>query len=176
MSSAVVGAFLSDFLKVGLERAGSAIFQKVMRLRSVDKAMRAGQLTNPVVDTAVKDLEIIFGSYRGELDVLLSQFLNEVKRSGIITLMAEEAIVQTEHELTVERFVALYSNIVGQDDDKGRDLYKLIRIGLTSSLNALFKDNAMAFAVGAISKSLSAKLDRLGRPSEIELDGCVLVV
>ena len=60
---AAAAPFVTQLLKTGLDRAGSILLKKFMRLRGLDKTLRAGTYTNPAVETAIRDFETILGSY-----------------------------------------------------------------------------------------------------------------
>ena len=109
---AAAAPFVTQLLKTGLDRAGSILLKKFMRLRGLDKTLRAGTYTNPAVETAIRDFETILGSYRGEFTVPIAELLSELTKSGVATAMAEEAFLQQEREATAARFVELYTIIV----------------------------------------------------------------
>jgi hypothetical protein len=150
-----------DLVKTGLERAGTSLFQKLLRLRGVDKTLRAGSFINPAVEKAMSDLQIVFGSYHGILDVSLARFLSELKRSGLITIMAEEAILQQSTSATLERFLELYKQIMDGDIAKGSDLYKAITLGLVSSITAMLGNDAQALIIQTFGRNLLARLERI---------------
>jgi len=158
---AAAAPFITQLLKTGLDRAGSILLKKFMRLRGMDKTLRAGTFTSPALETAIRDFETILGSYHGEFTVPLAELLSELMKSGVATAMAEQALLQQERESTKARFVELYTMMIEPNQDKALDLYKSVRLALASSLSALFGNDAQAFAVSTFGKMLSAKLDLL---------------
>jgi hypothetical protein len=158
---AAAAPFITQLLKTGLDRAGSILFKKFMRLRGLDKTLRVGTFTNSALETAIRDFETILGSYRGEFTIPLAELLSELTKSGIATAMAEQALLQQEREATKARFIELYTIMVESNYDKALDLYKTLKLALASSLSALFGNDAQAFAVSTFGKMLSDKLDLL---------------
>jgi hypothetical protein len=158
---AAAAPFVGQLLKTGLDRAGSILLKRFMRLRGLDKTLRAGTYTHPALEIAIRDFETILGSYRGEFTVPVAELLSELTKSGVATAMAEEALLQQEREATAARFVELYTIIVGPDGNKALELYRTMKLALASSLSALFGNEAQAFAVSTFGKALSAKLDLL---------------
>jgi hypothetical protein len=158
---AAAAPFVTQLLKTGLDRAGSTLLKKFLRLRGLDKTLRAGTYVNPAVETAIRDFQTILGSYRGEFTVPVAEPLSELTRSGVATAMAEQALLQQECETTSARFIELYKMIVGPDENRALELYTTMKLALASSLSALFGNEAQAFAVSIFGKMLSAKLDRL---------------
>ena len=66
---AAAAPFVGQLLKTGLDRAGSILLKKFMRLRGLDKTLRTGTYTHPALEIAIRDFETILGSYRGEFTV-----------------------------------------------------------------------------------------------------------
>ena len=162
---AIAAPFVTQLLKAGLDRAGSILLKKFMRLRGLDKTLRAGTYTNPAVETAIRDFETILGSYRGEFTVPIAELLSELTKSGVATAMAEEALLQQEREGTAARFVELYTKIVDPDETKAFELCKTMRLALAASLTALFGNEAQAFAISIFGRMLTTKLDLLANTS-----------
>ena len=139
---AAAAPFVTQLLKTGLDRAGSTLLKKFLRLRGLDKTLRAGTYVNPAVETAIRDFETILGSYRGEFTVPVAELLSELTRSGVATAMAEQALLQQECETTSARFIELYKMIVGPDENRALELYTTMKLALASSLSALFGNEA----------------------------------
>ncbi|UEM03754.1 hypothetical protein JL101_028045 [Skermanella rosea] len=61
-----------------------------MRLNKVDSALKGTRISNPAIQRALADYEIVVGSYYGELTSNLERFLREFEKSGLVTAMAEQ--------------------------------------------------------------------------------------
>jgi hypothetical protein len=69
------------------------LLQKASRLRKIDLALKGEAQKNPLIKKAIEDYEIVLGSYRGEFTTDVDIFHRSLERSGLIELIAENALV-----------------------------------------------------------------------------------
>lgn len=63
---AVTGGLFNRLITSGMQRVGSLIFQKALRISRIEQAVRAGALKNPNVKAAINDFEVLIGNRYGE--------------------------------------------------------------------------------------------------------------
>jgi hypothetical protein len=89
-----VGTMLQSLFVTAIGRAIPILYQKILRRRKVDAAIRADGPQNSAIKQALMDYEVIVGSTYGTLTETLDKFLRELESSGVIVCMAEEAVVK----------------------------------------------------------------------------------
>jgi hypothetical protein len=88
-ASATSMGLVTRLVGSGVQRLGSLVFQKVIRIAKIDHALKGVAAKSAAVQTAINDFETVVGSRYGELTQQLYDFLREIERSGIVNLMRE---------------------------------------------------------------------------------------
>jgi len=104
-------SIVGRLLGAGIQRSGSLLFQKILRLGRIEAALK-GVSKNSLVESAVHDFETIIGTYYGELNVELETFVRELERSGIINLMVESALLKRDVLSNQMLFTDLHERII----------------------------------------------------------------
>src|SRR4051812_44081301 len=114
MAGGVIEGSATKLLTTALSRFGSSIFQRITRLHKIDGVLRGERLKNRSLETALRDYETVVGSYHGELTEELDRFLRELECTGLLTVMADEAVLGKRHPATKEAFLILHKHVFGR--------------------------------------------------------------
>ncbi|MFZ8281243.1 hypothetical protein ACO1KQ_15215, partial [Staphylococcus aureus] len=76
-----------------------------MRISRIEHTLKGIPLRNPQVKSASDDFITLIGNRYGEYTEQLSKFLEELERSGLITAMVENALVDRKSEEVRKAFV-----------------------------------------------------------------------
>jgi predicted ATPase len=175
-SVAVVGA--GTLFKVaipGLTKAGSLIFQKLVRIRQVATAIE-GIEADPSAAKAMSDFQIVKGSWRGEFDETVAKFLKSLEASGLNKLMFTEALVAKRSSSIKRTFIELFCKETGQDKDNAILLYEQIATSFEVTAKHITKDPALADIIRSSFASLNSDINRLETAIETVLEGIKLGV
>src|SRR5262249_11593667 len=99
----------SRLITSGFQRVGSLIFQKAMRISKIEQTFKTSAQRNPHVKVAVDDFEALIGNRYGELSEQLANFIEELERSGLITALVAEALLDRRSPEVQHSFVNLHS-------------------------------------------------------------------
>jgi hypothetical protein len=105
----LAGGLATKLLTSGIQRAGSLAFQKAMRVTKIEQAIRGQAQRNSNVKAAMNDFEVVIGTRFGEYTVQLAKFLEELERSGLITTMVEDALLDRGSPEVQSSFEALFA-------------------------------------------------------------------
>ena len=100
---------LQSLITTAVSRIGPIIYRRVVRRNKVEAALRGASNTNGAVADALRDFEVVIGSSYGELTERLDRFLRELETSGIVVLLAEDAVVHRRSDATKNKFVSLHT-------------------------------------------------------------------
>ena len=148
----------SKILGTALARVGTIGFQKALRLRRVDAALRGGRTPAPAVHTALSDFEVVIGSRYGELTEELDRFLRELERTGLVTALAEEAALNKRTVGTKKAFLQLHESIIGVQSGDGEALYDRLTTAFEASLQLLAKDSGLAFLIRSMGGEIESRI------------------
>lgn len=172
MSSTLGGVGLGLLTKLvtsGLQRAGSLIFQKMIRITRIENALRVGYIRNETIKKAIDDFETVIGTRYGQLTEELDQFLQELERSGIINSMVENALIGRSSTPTKEAFKTLHSQAFDGKQNP-EHLYIQLETSFSITLRELSKDRVLLDAIRLVSQDISGRLDAVDRAlSEIKI-------
>ncbi len=156
-----VGSILQSLFVTAIGRAVPILYQKILRRRKVDAAIRGEATQNSAIKKALMDYEVIVGSTYGTLTETLDKFLRELKSSGVIVCMAEEAVVKRRTKSTRAAFLNLHTEVFGDLSGNAQALYEQIAVSFETSLELLIADPAIALLIKSLVQELSKRLDRI---------------
>lgn len=158
-----VGGKLADLLIGALQRSVSVVFQKITRLEKIDLTIKGGAQKNPHILSAIKDFEIILGSYQGILTTNIHAFISELGKSGLIEAMAENALIKRESDDLKRLFIALYSRFVPAEQDPvgATALYDQMMISFGISLQEMSKDTILVDLLRVSHGDLASRLSSI---------------
>jgi predicted NACHT family NTPase len=156
-----VGSILQSLFVTAIGRAVPILYQKILRRRKVDAAIRGEATQNSAIKKALMDYEVIVGSTYGTLTETLDKFLRELESSGVIVCMAEEAVVKRRTESTRAAFLNLHTEVFGDLSGNAQALYEQIAVSFETSLELLIADPAIALLIKSLVQELSKRLDRI---------------
>lgn len=157
----VAGGVFTNLLSSGLQRSGSMMFQKITRLKRVDKAIKEITVTDSHVRQCLTDLETVLGTYQGKLTTTLDAFLKEVQRTGIIEVMIENALIGRTSEQTLSAFLEVYHRFFDTDLNEAANIYRKISSAFRASLSHLARDPVLLHAITIQQRDLAARLDNI---------------
>lgn len=169
MAGVIEGAIIAAGTKIvgsAISSAGTAFFQKIIRLRKVDQAIKGARGQSEPVDKAISDFEYVIGAFYGELTEGLERFLLELSRSGLISAMAELAILKRRSVPVQKAFVQLHNETIGTNEGDANALFERLMVSLEVSFEYLAKDRTVAFLIRAASDQLEARLDGISEKLE----------
>jgi hypothetical protein len=140
----LAGGFASRLIGSGVQRVGSLVFQKAMRISRIEQAIKTSPLRNANVKAAINDFEVLIGSRYGEYNERLSGFIDELERSGLITALVEDAMLERWSPDVRDSFYALHAQAFSKDQGDPADLYKKLMISFTTTFKELSKDKVAA--------------------------------
>jgi len=152
-------SIVGRLLGAGIQRSGSLLFQKILRLGRIEAALK-GVSKNSLVESAVHDFETIIGTYYGELNVELETFVRELERSGIINLMVESALLKRDVLSNQMLFTDLHERIINSGGN-AEALFQRMMKSFTVTLEELCKDKILLEAVRLHRAELSSRIDRV---------------
>jgi hypothetical protein len=158
-ASTVIAGLSGRLIGSGIQRVGSLVFQKVMRIAKIDFALKGSVIRNPAVQTAIADFETVIGSRYGQLDVPLSNFLSELQRSGIINSMVENALINRSSIELKRIFVDLHETIIGESKGEPDVLFDKMMLSFNITLKELSKDEVMFECVRLYGDEIRKRLD-----------------
>lgn len=156
MPSGAAIPFLGKLLGAAVTRSGSVLFHKIVRRRRIYSAIIAERSLPPPVRQALDDVQVVLGSYTGELTKPLSDFLGELERSGVITAIVEHALTGVNDAEVRKTFNDLHSIFFPGKPDDAKVLFSKLSIALRTSLQESFKDPAGAFLLQSLASQLQA--------------------
>lgn len=159
MVAALGNAVITRLIGAGIQRSGSLVFQKILRLGRIDAALK-GLAKSPAVENAIRDFETIIGTYYAELNVETDAFLRELERSGLITVMVECALLKRDIQETAQLFDDLHKRMM---PTKGSStaLHQRMMTSFQVSMEELCKDKILLEAIRLNRAELSERLDRV---------------
>ena len=140
-----IGAAVSRMAVPALQRAGSMIFQKLLRLYRIDQALK-GINVQTIKDSIIDDYAIINGSWIGGLTEDIDNFIKEIENSGLATALMTEALLNQTSDQTSNLFIKLCMDrtVLGQEESK--NFLNEIRTSFRVSVEQISKDPAL-FAI-----------------------------
>lgn len=145
----IVTGYVANLITSATTRLTSAISVPLKRRRKINNALdskRPNSVSDEVVDTAIKDLEIVIGSYRGMLTTDMAAFISALARSGIPSAILQSIVLRSDAHAIQQAFRLLYKDYL-QDDDTGSDrLYNALHTALGSVLESRAKDISLYIA------------------------------
>ncbi len=174
MIEAVGLGVISGLLTAGMQRLSVDGIRRLLRLQDIHKSLQSRtNEEDQLLNTALKDLETVLGSYKGDLDTQLKKFLDILKTSGIAQKMLEDAIGSdgkvNNNTHTENLFTELYNIHIGHDATSAHQLYISITKSLFISFSSLIPNKALL-------KYLSTKFEKVQKninikSSTIDIDG-----
>src|SRR5258708_11007511 len=110
LSAGLAGPLLTS----AIQRVGSLTFQKAMRVSRIEQTLKGSAQRNSNVKLAMEDFETVIGNRYGQYTEKLAQFLEELERSGLITAMVEDALLERRSQEVKAAFVALHARARGR--------------------------------------------------------------
>jgi hypothetical protein len=167
---AVGGGLIGRLIGSGVQRLGSLVLQKVIRVAKIENALKGNIAKNPLVQTAVADFETVIGTRYGELTTELSEFLREIERSGIINSMVENALIGRKSTELQRIFSQLHDQVIGSGKGAPGLLFERMMHSFSITLQELTKDRILLEAFRVHRTELEKRLDRVDL-ALIELTG-----
>src|SRR5689334_1905095 len=137
------GTIVAKLLGAAAARVGDVVGSKLIRITKIEGALSSGVRKEPALETALKDFQTVLGSAYGELTQEVAQFFAELERSGLITAIAEAAIVDEPSTQTREAFARLHQGMMS--GGQPYQLYDRMFLAFSVSFRYLAKDKALDF-------------------------------
>ncbi|MBR0968897.1 NACHT domain-containing protein [Bradyrhizobium diazoefficiens] len=157
MATSIAGRLLTS----GLQRVGTLTFQKAMRISRIEHTLKGIPLRNPQVKSASDDFITLIGNRYGEYTEQLSKFLEELERSGLITAMVENALVDRKSEEVRKAFVLLHARVINPNEDDATSLYEKMMVSFTITFRELSKDKNTHAVLQLISRNVASRFDQV---------------
>jgi hypothetical protein len=158
----VLGAGITArLIGAGIQRVGSLVFQKAMRISRIEQALRTSPLKNANVKAAIGDFEVLIGHRYGEYNDRLSGFIDELERSGLITALVEDAMLERWSPEVRDSFFALHDRAFSKDQGDPADLYKKLMTSFSITFKELSKDKVAADILKLVHRNLIARCDQI---------------
>jgi hypothetical protein len=145
----------------GVQRAGSLVFQKAMRVVKIESALKGIVTKNPNVQKAIDDFETVIGSRYGALNSELFSFLREIERSGIVNSMVENALLERDAGELKNVFSEIHSKFIGSGRGASEELFEQMMKSFFVTLQELSQDRILLGAIRAHRSEMVARLERV---------------
>ena len=156
--AAITSTIFARLFGAGMQRAAGSIFQKIMRLRKIDSALKGESAKNASIRTAIQDFETVLGSYRGEFTKQIDRFLQELEKSGILEAVAQQALIRKRSDQLPARFSSLYQSLVHGHPKNSDELYEQICLSFETTLRELTKDPVLADVLIEATEAIERRL------------------
>ena len=160
IAAATAGGVIINLWSEGLLRVGSLVFQRMLRIKNIQQAVQGVVQQDLVVRTAIADLETYLGSREGILTEKIHKFIRDLEKSGVVTVMIEEALLDARSETTKLAFIELY-HTTSEESSEAEELYSKISIAIGETARALLKDKSLAALINAGRKKIEQRLARI---------------
>jgi len=130
----IAEAILTKVIGTGVSRMGGMGFQKFLRIRKIDAAVRGAKSLDPAAQKAFGDFDTLIASRYGELTTEVDKFFRELESSGLITILAEEAIVKKRTDGTRNAFLQLHLAVLGDDAGDAKTMYERLATAFETEL------------------------------------------
>lgn len=164
---ALGGGIATRLIGAGFQRVGSLVFQKAMRISRIEQALKTSPLRNASVKTAIGDFETLIGNRYGEYNERLSGFVDELERSGLITALVEDAMLERWSPEVRDSFYALHERAFLKDQGDPADLYKKLMTSFSTTFKELSKDKVAADIMKLVHRDLAARCDQIDQSLQI---------
>lgn len=151
----------------GMQRVGSLTFQKAIRISRIEQALRTSSLKNPNVKIAINDFQVLIGNRYGEYNERLSAFIDELDRSGLITALVEDAMLDRWSQNVRDSFFALHARAFSTEQGDPADLYTKLMTSFTTTFKELAKDKVTADILKLIHRDLIARCDQIDQALQV---------
>lgn len=160
MSTVATGTFTRLFT-AAVQRGASTLFQKIARLRKIDLSLKGEVRKNPVVAQAVQDFEIVLGTYRGEYDTYVDEFLADIAQSGLICAIAENALIGRTSDELKALFEARFACLIPGHPISPSTLYEQLSTSFAITIRELTKDPLLTDIVRTSHTHIAQRLDEI---------------
>ena len=144
ISAGAIGAgLISRLVSSGVQRLGSLILQKVIRVGRIESALKGNAQKNPAIQAAIDDFETVIGSRYGELNTELFEFLREVERSGIINSMVENALIGRDASELKRIFRNVHDQVIGAGKGSADLLFDRMMTSFEITMQEVTKDRVL---------------------------------
>src|SRR5687767_3910847 len=124
-------------------KLGSVGFQKAIRLRRIDNAWKGTIQHSEIVQNAIKELEIVIGSYHGELTEGMDRFFRELERTGLVTALAEQCLLNERRDTIKRTFIDLHDAVFISEKSNSAAFYDKLCNTVQVALRELIQDQAL---------------------------------
>jgi hypothetical protein len=152
---------LSGIVSSGLSRCASLSFAKARRLSKIDSALRNDAHSSKILKKALSDFEIVVGNYHGELTEPLARFLLELERSGLVTAMAEAAILKRKSRNLEKLFIELHNRHLPVQGDQAEKLFSAISKSFSITISEMVSDKALGIVLETYHTDISERLSKI---------------
>lgn len=159
--SALVASPMLKLLGSGLQRVADGLFRKILRLRKIDSALNGDILKNDLIKKAVEDFEIVLGTYRGEYDTRVDQFLRSLERSGLIETIAQSALLRRPIATNKSVFLSEWRIYAPEHSKSGSELYEQLYLSFEITLREIAKDPVISDLIVSSNEQINARLDTI---------------
>lgn len=156
--AAITTTMFARLFGAGMQRVAGSIFQKILRLRKIDSALKGESAKNTAIKTAIQDFEIVLGSYRGEFTQQIDHFLRELEKSGILEAITQQALIRKRSDQLLARFESLYRASVVGHPKSSQELYEQLCVSFEITLRELTKDPVLADVLIEATDSIEKRL------------------
>jgi hypothetical protein len=149
LSAGLAGRLLTS----GIQRVGSLTFQKAMRISRIEQTLKGSAQRNSNVKLAMEDFETVIGNRYGQYNEKLAQFLEELERSGLITAMVEDALLERRSEEVKAAFAALHARAFSDGEGNAEELFSKLTVSFATTFREASKDKMTAEMLKIINRN-----------------------
>jgi hypothetical protein len=165
--SSVTMGLANRLLTSGIQRVGSLTFQKAMRISRIEQTLKGNIQRNSHVKVAIDDFETLIGTRYGEFDEQLAKFLEELERSGLITAMVEDALLDRKSEEIKASFMTLHLRAFPNKQEDATKLYERLMVSFTTTFRELSKDKVASDILRLVHRELSVRCTQIDQALEL---------
>jgi len=163
LSAGLAGRLLTS----GIQRVGSLTFQKAMRVSRIEQTLKGSAQRNSNVKLAMEDFETVIGNRYGQYTEKLAQFLEELERSGLITAMVEDALLERRSQEVKAAFVALHARAFSDGEGNAEELFGRLTVSFATTFREASKDKMTSEMLKIIYRNLSTRCDQIDQALQL---------
>jgi predicted NACHT family NTPase len=151
----------------GIQRVGSLTFQKAMRISRIEQTLKGSAQRNSNVKLAMEDFETVIGNRYGQLNERLACFLEELERSGLITAMVEDALLERSSHEVKAAFASLHARAFPDGEGSPEELFGKLTLSFSTTFREASKDKLTSDMLKMIFRELSVRGDQIDQALQL---------
>src|ERR1700694_3017146 len=158
----VILKVVASFVVEGLHRGYEGIKGTIRRRQAVDRALSGDPPAgDPRLNKAVRELETIIGSARGQLTESVAAFIREIERSAIPESLSRCILADRDTDTVYPAFELIYRSFSGQLSFDPKIFFDAFCTAIRCRLEFEVKDPTLLEFVQAKNKDFSKQLSNI---------------